>query len=54
MLLFCIMAAVSVQLNMTTRAYEALIKDKAIIAAEVLHEYDEKARISLSGVVQHH
>lgn len=46
MLLFCIMVAVSVQLNMTTRAYEAVIKDKAIIAAEVLHEYDEKARLS--------
>lgn len=46
MLIFCIMAAVSVQLNMTTRAYEALIKDKAIIAAEVLHEYDEKVRAS--------
>lgn len=44
MLLFCIMVAVSVQLNMTTRAYEALLKDKAIIAAEVLHEYDEKVR----------
>ena len=47
MLLFCIMVAVTVQLNMTTRAYEALIKDKAIIAAEVLHEYDEKVRLVL-------
>ncbi|TFY51636.1 hypothetical protein EVJ58_g10459 [Rhodofomes roseus] len=42
MLIFCVMGAVSVQLSMTTRAYDALIKDKAIIAAEVLHEYDEK------------
>ncbi|KAJ2981492.1 hypothetical protein NUW54_g10867 [Trametes sanguinea] len=25
-----------------SRSYEALLKDKAIIAAEVLHEYDEK------------
>ena len=25
-----------------SRSYEALIKDKAIISAEVLHEYDEK------------
>jgi len=28
---------------MTT--YEALLKDRTIIAAEVLHEYDEKVRI---------
>ena len=27
-----------------TRAYEALLKDRAIIAAEVMHEYDEKVR----------
>ena len=31
---------------MTT--YEALLKDRAIIAAEVLHEYDEKVRYNLS------
>lgn len=24
------------------RSYEALLKDRAIIAAEVMHEYDEK------------
>jgi hypothetical protein len=27
-----------------THAYEALLKDRAIIAAEVMHEYDEKVR----------
>jgi len=42
MLMFCIMAGVGVQLSALARAYEALVKDKAIIAAEVLHEYDEK------------
>ncbi|KZT70117.1 hypothetical protein DAEQUDRAFT_689622 [Daedalea quercina L-15889] len=42
MLIFCVMFTVSMQLNVMTRAYDALIKDKAIIAAEVLHEYDEK------------
>ena len=52
MLLFCIMVAVSVQLSMTTRAYDALIKDKAIIAAEVLHEYDEKVRLILLGDIE--
>ncbi len=34
-----------VRVLMTT--YEALIKDRAIIAAEVLHEYDEKVQRSL-------
>jgi hypothetical protein len=27
-----------------TRSFEALIKDKGILAAEVMHEYDEKVR----------
>ncbi|PCH37950.1 hypothetical protein WOLCODRAFT_135950 [Wolfiporia cocos MD-104 SS10] len=38
----CIMAVVGVQLRALTRAYEALLKDRAIIAAEVLHEYNAK------------
>lgn len=42
MLICCIMGTVSVQMRAMTRAYEALLKDRAIIAAEVLHEYDEK------------
>jgi len=37
-----VMAVVSFQLRALIRSYEALLKDKAIIAAEVLHEYDEK------------
>lgn len=43
MLICCIMGTVSVQMRAMTRAYETLLKDRAIIAAEVLHEYDEKA-----------
>lgn len=31
---------------MLVNSYEGLIKDKAIIAAEVMHEYDEKVCIS--------
>lgn len=30
------------QTNLLTNKYERLIKDKAIISAEVMHEYDEK------------
>ncbi|KAH9050765.1 hypothetical protein EDB84DRAFT_1584972 [Lactarius hengduanensis] len=37
-----VMAAISFQVRVLTTTYEALIKDRAIIAAEVLHEYDEK------------
>ncbi|KAH9951901.1 hypothetical protein B0H21DRAFT_3460 [Amylocystis lapponica] len=36
------MVLASAQLRAMTRAYEALMKDRTIIAAEVLHEYDEK------------
>ncbi|KAH8106834.1 hypothetical protein BXZ70DRAFT_252616 [Cristinia sonorae] len=42
MLMGIIMGVVGMQLQALTRSYEALIKDKAIIAKEVLHEYDEK------------
>ncbi|KAI0332134.1 hypothetical protein GY45DRAFT_1433428 [Cubamyces sp. BRFM 1775] len=42
MMMFLIMFAVGVQSRALSRSYEALLKDKAIIAAEVLHEYDEK------------
>ncbi|THH19301.1 hypothetical protein EW146_g1831 [Bondarzewia mesenterica] len=37
-----IMVGVGVQLRVMTKTYEALLKDRAIIAAEVMHEYDEK------------
>lgn len=37
-----VMVAVSFQVRVLTTTYEALLKDRAIIAAEVLHEYDEK------------
>ncbi|KAI0054080.1 hypothetical protein FA95DRAFT_1579132 [Auriscalpium vulgare] len=36
------MLGVGVQLRVMTKTYEALLKDKAIIAAEVMHEYDVK------------
>ena len=34
----------SLQVRVLTTTYEALLKDRTIIAAEVLHEYDEKVR----------
>ncbi|PIL24190.1 hypothetical protein GSI_13943 [Ganoderma sinense ZZ0214-1] len=37
-----VMFIVGVQSRALTRSYEALLKDRAIIAAEVMHEYDEK------------
>ncbi|RDX56543.1 hypothetical protein OH76DRAFT_1451649 [Lentinus brumalis] len=42
MLTFFIMFIVGVQTRALARSYEALLKDRAIIAAEVMHEYDEK------------
>lgn len=30
-----------------TSSYEGLLKDKAIVSAEVMHEYDEKVRSSI-------
>lgn len=42
MLLGVVMGVVGMQLRALTRSYEALLKDKAIIAREVMHEYDEK------------
>ncbi|KAI0780717.1 hypothetical protein BD413DRAFT_499532 [Trametes elegans] len=42
MMMFLVMFIVGVQTRALSRSYEALLKDKAIIAAEVLHEYDEK------------
>jgi len=41
-LTFAVMILVQVQLSMVTHAFQALVKDKEIIAAEVMHEYDEK------------
>jgi len=40
-LMFFIMFLVSFQLNTVTRAFNVLLKDKALIAAEVLHEYNQ-------------
>ncbi|TFY73371.1 hypothetical protein EWM64_g10643 [Hericium alpestre] len=40
--MLAVMAGVSAQLRITTQTYEALLKDRAIIAAEVMHEYDTK------------
>ncbi|EIW60092.1 uncharacterized protein TRAVEDRAFT_63775 [Trametes versicolor FP-101664 SS1] len=42
MMMFLIMFMVGVQTRALSRSYEAMLKDKAIIAAEVLHEYDQK------------
>ncbi|THG99656.1 hypothetical protein EW026_g2757 [Hermanssonia centrifuga] len=42
-ILMClIMALVGVQTRALTRSFEALVKDKAILASEVMHEYDQK------------
>ncbi|TRM55351.1 hypothetical protein BD626DRAFT_418403 [Schizophyllum amplum] len=40
-MMFAIMALVGFQLHALTRSFKALIKDKEIIAAEVMHEYNE-------------
>ncbi|KAH8117574.1 hypothetical protein DFH11DRAFT_1504795 [Phellopilus nigrolimitatus] len=40
--MFTIMAIIGIQTHLLTFSYEALLKDKTIIAAEVMHEYDEK------------
>jgi hypothetical protein len=37
-----LMGLLGAQMQALTKTYERLIKDKAIIAAEVMHEYDEK------------
>ncbi|TFY71200.1 hypothetical protein EVG20_g1812 [Dentipellis fragilis] len=37
-----VMAGVGIQLRIMTQTYEALLKDRGIIAAEVMHEYDQK------------
>ncbi|CAL1705050.1 unnamed protein product [Somion occarium] len=42
MIMLLVMLIVGVQLRALTRSYEALLKDKSIISAEVMHEYDEK------------
>ncbi|KAK7693708.1 hypothetical protein QCA50_003280 [Cerrena zonata] len=42
MIMLVVMFITGAQLRAMTRSYEALLKDKAIISAEVLHEYDEK------------
>ncbi|KAI1794569.1 hypothetical protein LXA43DRAFT_112121 [Ganoderma leucocontextum] len=42
MLAISVMFIVGVQCRALARSYEALLKDRAIIAAEVMHEYDEK------------
>ena len=35
------------QLRALVTTYEAKLKDRAIISAEVMHEYEERVRISL-------
>jgi len=37
-----VMVGVSFQVRALTTTFKALLKDRTIIAAEVLHEYDEK------------
>jgi hypothetical protein len=38
------------QMRALTRSYEVLIKDKEIIAAEVMHEYNEGVRHSFQAL----
>lgn len=40
-LMTAVMGAVGVQTSLLVQAYEALVKDRAILAAEVMHEYNE-------------
>jgi len=40
-LMTVVMGAVGVQTNLLVQAYEGLVKDRAILAAEVMHEYNE-------------
>lgn len=47
LMVFSLMALASAQVTILIQFYTALIKDKNIIAGEVLHEYDEKVRLSL-------
>ncbi|KAL4254114.1 hypothetical protein ABKN59_002459 [Abortiporus biennis] len=42
MWLMFVMGVTSVQLRALTKSFEALVKDRGIISAEMLHEYDEK------------
>jgi len=41
-LMFIIMGVVGTQTSLVTSSYTGLVKDKSIIASEVMHEYDEK------------
>lgn len=41
MLMTAVMGAVGVQTSLLIQAYEGLVKDRAILAAEVMHEYNE-------------
>jgi hypothetical protein len=45
MFVVAIMALTTLQLGMTTSAYTQLVKDKAVIAAEVMYEYDTRVCI---------
>jgi hypothetical protein len=38
----CFIDSENSKIHLMTSSYEGLLKDKAIINAEVLHEYDEK------------
>lgn len=46
-LMFFIMGIVGLQMNVTILSYKALLKDKDIISAEVMHEYNEGVSLSL-------
>ncbi|KAI0320094.1 hypothetical protein OF83DRAFT_1259018 [Amylostereum chailletii] len=39
-----VMLGMGIQLNVLVQTYDALLKDRSIIAAEVMHEYDTKGR----------
>lgn len=40
-----VMGLVGMQMRVLVKMYENLVRDKAIIAAEVMHEYDEKVSV---------
>jgi len=51
-LVLALMLLLSGQFYTLTRSYELLIKDRAIISSEVMHEYDEKFVIPRINVVK--
>jgi len=49
-LMCAVMVVVGVQMGALSEAYEGLVKDRAILAAEVMHEYNESVSDWLPSV----